>query len=209
MNKKTLILTICLAMLSGLLIGLKLITGGQKALAVVNVSPENQSQNITAVRLDIAVDFNRPLKNQQEIQFNISPQINSLTFGLENGQQTLVVTSQEPLSANTVYSFEIKDKKNQLLSQINFKTEVLAGDPLIPYQEKKDTAENYPLLQYIPYETAAFSVSYSGPLALKVKIRQGNQKEIEKEVKDWLKSKGIEPSTHQIEFVAAAVTPAL
>lgn len=203
MNKKTLILIVLLALLASFFLGLKLWWKPEQELSVVNFFPENQTQDISTAGLKITVDFNRPLKDRQEINFLINPSVEDVSLNLENNQQTLSVTSQEPLQPETNYSFAITDKKDQILIQAGFQTEPLQGNPGPIYQEEKYVKSNFPLLEFTPYKTETFSVYYINPLTLQVSISQGEQREIEKEVKDWIKSKGVDPETHKIEFIPA------
>lgn len=70
------------------------------------------------------------------------------------------------------------------------------------YTEQKTTKEtSYPLLEKTPYRTTHFELSYSGPLKLKVVMYSKNQTEIKNEVYSWIRENGVNPATHQIEFV--------
>jgi hypothetical protein len=111
------------------------------------------------------------------------------------------------LHANANYTLTIKDQKGQILSQTSFATIQLDSDPYIPYQIEETNKKYFPLLEWIPYNTKEFSVYYAEPLALEVKIYQGEQKTIEPKVLDWIRSHGIEPSTHKIQFITP--TPAI
>lgn len=201
MNKKTIILISILALIAGLLLGLKLFLTQKPPLQIISVIPENQAKNISTEKLEVKIDFNRQLKNQKEVKIDFFPQIKTTIFSFENEQKDLIITSQEPLQPNTTYFFEVKDKKDKTLWQSSFTTEKLAGDPLIPYQDEQNTQKNYPLLEFIPYETEKFSVAYSGPLMLEVKVKKGDKKEIKQAVLDWISEKGVDPQTHQIKWV--------
>lgn len=207
MNRKTKILIIVLAILAGALLGLRLLikTQNQK---VVYVSPENAATNISTSFLKVQIDFDLPLANENQYFVNINPEIKTLAKKLENSNKTLILTSEEPLHPNTLYKLEVKDK-NKILWQSTFTTENLQGDPTIPYEGQKYTQDNYPLLEFIPYETESFSVRYSAPLTLTVTIKKGEQKTIEPLIIDWIKSHGVDPSTHQLKWVIPAPSPAL
>lgn len=58
---------------------------------------------------------------------------------------------------------------------------------------------NYPLLDYIPYKTPFFSIDYTKPLTLQVVLVKDTS-EVRQEVLDWIRSKGVDPSTHKIEW---------
>jgi len=207
MNRKTKILIIVLALLAGALLGLRLLikTPNQK---VVYVLAENEATNVSTVSLKIQIDFEQALSSENQYAFTINPEVKTITKKLENSNKTLQITSEEPLHPNTNYQITIKDK-NKILWQSDFTTEVLQGDPTIPYEGQKYTQDNYPLLEFIPYETESFSVRYSAPLTLTITIKKGEQKTIEPLIIDWIKSHGVDPSTHQLKWVTPAPSPAL
>jgi len=63
----------------------------------------------------------------------------------------------------------------------------------------------FPLIESLPYKTDRFIVDYQAPLFLKVEIKIATQTaEIKKEVLDWIKSKGVDPETHQINWLIPA-----
>lgn len=207
MNQKTKILIIVLAVLAGILFGLKLLVKGPSQ-KVVYVLPENLAVNISTTSLNVQIDFNLPLTNENQYNVNIIPEIKTILKKLDNNGKTLRLSSEEPLHPNTNYQIAIKDK-NKILWQSTFTTENLQGDPVIPFEGQKYTQDNYPLLEYIPYETENFSVRYSAPLTLTITIKKGEQKTIQPQIEEWIKSHNVDPSTHQIKWVTPAPSPAL
>lgn len=66
----------------------------------------------------------------------------------------------------------------------------------------KSLKEKFPLVESVPFETDRFKIDYRSPLTLEVKIKIATQEAaIEKEVQDWLWSKGVNPSTHKIDWI--------
>mgnify|MGYP001602472021 CR=1 FL=1 len=62
--------------------------------------------------------------------------------------------------------------------------------------------EKFPLAAFLPYENENFSIDYAAPLSLKVEIKIATQTaQTKKEVLDWIWSKGVNPSTHQIKYL--------
>jgi len=62
--------------------------------------------------------------------------------------------------------------------------------------------KKFPLVEFLPYETDDFSVDYIAPLHLRVKIRNATfSAKISQEVSNWIKSKGIDPTTHKIDWI--------
>lgn len=74
------------------------------------------------------------------------------------------------------------------------------GDPELLRELFKETEQNFPLIDLLPYEDENMSIDYIGPLKLKVvfKTPQASQSA----VFDWIRSKGVDPSSHQIEFAS-------
>lgn len=70
-------------------------------------------------------------------------------------------------------------------------------------EELLDTLkEKFPLVESIPYQTDEFSINYQAPLHLKIEIKIIAKKEaIKQKVLDWIQSKGVDPDTHQIDWI--------
>lgn len=67
-------------------------------------------------------------------------------------------------------------------------------------EEMEGTKESYPLIKFVPYETENFEIRYEAPLFLRVTIKKENVETIKKEVIQWIRSKGIDPVGHRIEW---------
>lgn len=66
----------------------------------------------------------------------------------------------------------------------------------------KSLKTRFPLIEYLPYKTARYSIDYQAPLYLKIRVNSLSEiSQIEKEVFSWMKSKGVDPATHQINWV--------
>lgn len=71
------------------------------------------------------------------------------------------------------------------------------GDPDFYQQMRSEIENNYPLFDFVPYETENYRVNYTDDLTLKVTLKKDTP-EIRQEVLDWISSKGINPKTHKI-----------
>ncbi|MFH1840904.1 MAG: hypothetical protein ABH807_02000 [Candidatus Shapirobacteria bacterium] len=201
MDKKTVIFIFALALIAGAFWGLKffLLNKNQvPELKVVYISPEDKTSEIVLDQI-FRIDFNRPLADENEIVLIFEPIVNGQA-ALENKQQTLIFNHQEPLHANANYTLMIKNQKGQVLAQTTFATIQMQSDPYIPYQIEEANRKYFPLLEWIPYNTENFSVYYVEPLTLEISIQQGEQKTIEPKVIEWIRSHGIDPATHQIQY---------
>lgn len=200
MNKKINILLLVLLVIALiLLVTTWFINIKESILKIVSASPTDQAKNVSVLP-KITLEFNRPLKNVNEVTAVFSPQIKFIP-NLENQQKTLLLIPQEYLTPNTSYTLEIKSTKNEILWHSIFTTEQLQGNPQIPADSEKYTRMYYPLLEFVPYETEGFWVTYSGPLALKVTIKKGSSKTLEPNVIQWIKNHGVDPSSHQIRWI--------
>ena len=70
-----------------------------------------------------------------------------------------------------------------------------------PLELGRALEEKFPLYRDLPYETSRFFIDYLGPLYLEVEIKSKPVEIIKQEVVDWLWSKEINPSTHEIKYL--------
>lgn len=90
-------------------------------------------------------------------------------------------------------------------------TKFILPTPTLPVKEEigesptdilESLKERFPLIEFLPYETERFSIDYIAPFHLQVKIKNTEQvEEIKLEVINWIREKGINPKTHQIDWV--------
>ncbi|PJE69095.1 hypothetical protein COU96_01625 [Candidatus Shapirobacteria bacterium CG10_big_fil_rev_8_21_14_0_10_38_14] len=76
--------------------------------------------------------------------------------------------------------------------------EIGAGQGDSPSEIIESLKEEFPLFQYLPYQTENFLIDYLAPLHLKVILKSEKNKQ---EVLDWIKSHGVDPATHQFDWV--------
>lgn len=75
------------------------------------------------------------------------------------------------------------------------------GDPNFEKSISENLFKQFPLLKNIPYKTSEFKVIYSKPLQLTVELQPNvSTQSAEIKVLNWIQSKGINPSTHEIIF---------
>lgn len=205
MKKLTTKIIFILALLAGVVLVLKIISSqNAKSLPqVILVSPQNNEENVS-INPKIEIEFDKPA-NEKKISVTFLPEVEFSQIPAED-KLSLIIQSSFPLNPSTTYNFVIKYGK-QTIWQSSFKTIQLEGDASIPIEGQKYTEDNFPLAQYIPYETGKYSVRYSLPLTLKVTIINGIKKEIETEINAWMKSKGVEPKTHQFVWVEPTPGP--
>lgn len=70
-----------------------------------------------------------------------------------------------------------------------------------PSQILESLKERFPLVEFLPYETENFYLDYVAPLHLRATIKNATaSSQIKKEILNWIKKQGIDPSTHKIDF---------
>lgn len=206
MNKKTLKVIAGLIILFFAVLGIRFAISKQPVpLQVISVSPEGNSESIS-VSQEITINFNKELNKMSEISFSINPDIANIPT-LTNENKSIVIKHDGPFHSGTSYTIIVSNQKKQTLWQSTFTTESLQGDPAIPYESARNTEINYPLLKETPHVTKNISVIYKGPLTLEVTLIKGTKEEAIAEIEKWLESKGVNPSTHKIEWYAPTPEP--
>lgn len=162
-------------------------------LEVLQVSPVPASQNIDA-KTTINLIFNqKPL--MKDISFKTEPEFK---FNQEVFNQSLLITPEKTLEEGTTYQIEVLFK-NKNIFVWSFSTREFTETEEIEV-EIEETKRMYPLIDYLPLETDSYHLTYIKPMTLQVTLKIEDKKKVEKEIKEWIKSKGIDPSTHQITF---------
>lgn len=68
-----------------------------------------------------------------------------------------------------------------------------------PEDIMKSIQRKFPLYDFLPYWTENFQIDYVAPLTLEVQIKNDTP-QTRQEALDWILSKGVNPSTHQIQW---------
>lgn len=190
MRAKTLIAI--LIFLIFLLVILNIYKKAYQPLEVISTSPPNGTEN---VGLDVSL----------KVQFNREPEVVSvlsqpeIDYSLQPSNTTLTLVLNQPLKPKTQYSLSILSREKVIFSWF-FTTRLLTEDEAIE-EEIKITQESFPLIDYLPYETESSRIAYEDSLYLLVTIKKGDTEDVKKEVLDWIRSKGVDPQTHKIEWL--------
>ena len=73
------------------------------------------------------------------------------------------------------------------------------GDPTYWQEINKKLNQRFPLIDYLPYQNDEFTLDYLGPLKLEVHLKIASES-AQAAVRDWIRSKGVDPATHEIIF---------
>lgn len=90
-------------------------------------------------------------------------------------------------------------------------TQFILPSPAAPQEGKGESPadlfrslkEKFPLVAFLPYENEDFAIDYIAPLSLGVEIKIATQAaQIKKGVLNWVSSHGVDPATHQIQWLS-------
>jgi len=73
------------------------------------------------------------------------------------------------------------------------------GDPGYQQEINQKKSEFFPLLGYLPIISDNFKITYNGPLSLEIILKTATES-AKIQALDWIRSKGIDPSSHQIIY---------
>jgi hypothetical protein len=199
-------LIIILAGVVGILMGLKLLLSHPPTPKIIKTDPADNQQNAYP-KQTLKLTFDRPVstKNWQIVPFPF------FEFSLKSDKETLEIIPEKELTADTQYKIEVKNNQDpSFYFTLSFKTipDLLGPPPggKIPSKEEvekyywdlsRKTYEETPLFDYVPYVTENYIVDYIKPLTLQVLLTKDTP-QIRAEVLDWIRSKGVDPATHQI-----------
>ncbi|HUW24574.1 MAG TPA: Ig-like domain-containing protein [Patescibacteria group bacterium] len=199
-------LIIILAGIVGVLLGLKLLLPPPLTPKIIRTDPADNQQNVYP-KQTLKLTFDRPISTEgwQIIPFP------SFEFSVKNDKETLEVIPKKELAADTQYKIEVKNSQDpSFYFTFSFKTVPdLLGPPPGGKTPSKEEVEKYywdlsrktyeamPLFDYVPYKTENYWIGYTRPLTLYISLTKDTP-EIRAEVLDWIRSKGVDPATHQI-----------
>lgn len=203
-NRRTKIIIIALGFLLLIFLALKIFLPPPIPL-ISSTSPFDRQNQVSQNQKIIIIFDQKILPSDWSIIS--SPQFE---FSLTATDKQLEITPKELLKPQTQYNLEIKSQKfKQFHYSFTFttlsppivplSTEEGRGDPNFPQLLQQKISQYYPLLNDIPFKSTFWSIDYSGALTLKVILKKDSP-EIRQEVLDWIKAKGVDPSSHKTEW---------
>ena len=185
---KTKKLIIILSFIIGVLLAWRLFQTKKPALKVISVSPANQAAEID-FNFSPQVEFDQP---PGSLSFLTQPEID---YSLQIVGKTAILALNQTLQSNTQYFLKIVSANKEIFSWSFTTRKPSESEGII--EEIQAGQESYPLAKYLPYQTEGFEISYEGPLLLRVVLKGANQNQ----ALDWIRSLGVDPTTHQTEYV--------
>jgi methionine-rich copper-binding protein CopC len=111
------------------------------------------------------------------------------------------------LRVATTYTITILQDGN-LIGTLTFETAHEQNDPRQLQTLQSELNKDYPLASLTPYETSDYRIVYSAPLTLEIQLKGSiKAQDAISQVQSWVKSNGIDPSTHKYIVVNASPSP--
>lgn len=186
------ILIIILAFLAILLVIFNLLNRLYQSLEVVAVFPADGATEIDLEPF-LKIQFNR---QPEVLVIRSQPEID---YSLQTKENTTTLVLNQPLKPETQYTLTILVQGKEVFSW-SFTTRLMTESEVVE-EEIEESLKDYPLISLVPYETENFEIRYEAPLFLIIKIKKGKADLIKEEVLDWIRSNGVDPATHQIEWL--------
>lgn len=180
----------------------------QLPFRVLSTSPKNNESNVFSGELFITLITDVPIIKQDSISLDFSP---ALSRGVEYKNkfpsEKIEAIALGGLKPNTTYTASVLDKNKRNIFTWSFTTSSDRGEGQSALSSKldKDLSEKYyPLAKYFPYSTQDYKLGYSDRLKLKITLinPSTDKNRVLEEVKNWIKSKNIDPNTHSLFFEA-------
>lgn len=180
----------------------------EEILIVEKVFPSAEEEFSERKDFEFKIYFSRSInKEWEEISLTVEPEVE---FEKNLGEEPMVleVLTTGRIEAGTRYKWRVS-LKNELIYEWEYKSSDLSeeekksrgiGDPERMVEIIEDQYEKYPLLDYMPYSNEDFALNYLEPMVLIVKIKGEEREAIMEQVKYWIKSKGVDPESHEIEW---------
>ncbi|HVZ59082.1 MAG TPA: hypothetical protein VG935_05005 [Patescibacteria group bacterium] len=179
----------------------------QQPFKILSTSPKDQEKNVFAGELVISLTTDVPIVASSSLSLEFTPPLKYYTKFISSfPTKTVMAQVLGGLDTNTRYSIAAKDKTGKKIYIWSFTTssDVGQGHSALNSELDKQTFETYyPLEKYFPYSTNDYSLGYVDHFKVKITLKHPglNEDTILNEVKAWVKSKGVDPSTHQFIFV--------
>lgn len=166
---------------------------------LTSTSPTDQSIGV-ALLPTITLRFTKDLPNSPITLSSVPDALYRPTAILA---RELSFTPSTPLSPNTTYRISIQFGES-MLHQFSFTTKPTQTDQVVLDQIHLELKDKYPLAQKTPYTTSEYRVIYSAPLTLEITLKNTalTTDQAISQIKSWVKSQGLDPTTHQYKVVA-------
>jgi len=180
----------------------------EEKLEVEKVIPPAGEEISERRDFEFKIYFSRGIvKEWKEMNLVVEPEV-KFEKDLSGEPRVLEVQVTDRIEAGTRYKWKVF-LRDEPIYEWEYKSSDLSeeekrsrgvGDPEQIVEIAKDQYEKYPLLDHMPYSSEDFALNYLEPMVLIVKIKGTEREAIMEQVKYWIKSKGVDPESHEIEW---------
>ncbi len=175
----------------------------QKPLAITGSIPAENASGVSVFD-PITITFNQAVDSSNITVTSLPSENWSIS---QEAPNLIKIDHQLYLHVATAYKLTIL-QNNSILGTLAFETAHEQNDPRDYQITQAILKKNYPLASLIPYQTPDYRVIYSAPLTLEIDITSSMSSEVAiSQVKSWVQSNGIDPSTHKYNTVIKSSTP--
>lgn len=176
-----------------------------KNIVVAETYPKDGQKNVYPGEIMIWFSTQDLVGSRNDFSFSITPQppysIKPVSIYPTQKIEYQVLGG---LLVDTTYTVSIKNTNGITIKTFSFTTSSTPPESSSKYVtelQDKITEKYYPLFYFVPYYNDDFHIDYTGRLSLQVKIKKNKVDNIKKEVLEWIKNKGVDPSTHKIQYI--------
>lgn len=162
---------------------------------LISSAPANNSRNV-GLTAPLELQFDGPvdpadfsLTSVPEAPWNINS-VSAATLSLS-------LTPTQSLAQNTKYTLNILWQGRSLTTLV-FTTESTQTDRVLLDRLAAELQRDYPLANFVPYETALYRVIYISPRVLEITLKNPNftSEEAINDIRQWVTSKGGDAASH-------------
>ncbi len=173
--------------------------------SVVSTIPESNQKDVYPGEIDLSFTTDRSINSDADFSLEISPAL-PYYWNLVNSYPTnkIVAKVTGGLKTNTTYTLSVFNTAKVKVYSWSFTTSSTAAESsssLIRDEELQLNQKYFPLFNYLPYSNNDFEIIYTDKFTLQVSIKNPDINKAKQEVIDWIKSKGVDPNTHTIDYV--------
>lgn len=177
----------------------------QQSFTIISTTPKDGAINVSSGEITISFTADVQILSKDSFSITISPAVPE-SWELTNAfpTQTIVAQVYGGLALNTIYTVTVEETANGRKTVWKFRTADTPAESSTGFEVKKNNQlvqDYYPLAHSVPYETRDFSIDYTDRLALEVKIRNSNVERVKRETEAWIRSQGVDPATHTINYI--------
>lgn len=175
-------------------------------IIVMDTNPSSGQTDVYSGEIKITISLNREIFSENDINISITPQpASGFEFTNSFPSKTLSLQILGGLTPSTTHTVAVNDPSGNTLYTWFFTTSNQSPESSsaeVNKIQRETIANYYPLFDFVPFQTEEFSLDYTERLTLEVKINGNKTPQIENSVENWIRAKGVDPSTHTINYIS-------